>query len=610
MNRVLASALTVTVTSILAASIFQADVLAAKVKPCSPWPSCQDQGDGGGGGGPVGAPAPVGTITTDPIGNAISLGWTVPETPADGSDIHHYEVWFGDTTALDGSNFDTDGQLAERGDIYLANGPGEPEYFTVRDLAIDTTYYFAVRTVSDRGETSEFTAASEVTADTAADAGQWLVDNVVTIADARCCESTSVALNGDGYPAVAWAEDSTDEVWYAERDSIGTWQTELVFAGTFCMSCSMGEIMGFHFAPDQQTDTPTLLFRHYVEKAKKRRGDSREEQVVYAWRSETDGWVAEEVIRADSRQNDGIDGYAARFAMDHFLDQDSGDWIPTAAYITTPLWEDPYTTYRLVFSERSPAAGQPAQWNPSTVFECYATDASIAKVRLRRDPIDGSLHAMVQMANQTSGDVWVTLIHRPADGSADVYYKSGVFVGSAFAVDSLGKYYVAGRTSWDNGDMVLAESPNFQLSDPVSACQTPGPQGTFDVAEQGGVVDTFDDGHVEGPLIGVQIWSDVTNVELTADDGVNPPAVHVFGRAAQGNYEIAELRVLSRCPGVGWVLDAVDRPNEHDEIGNVMVSDAGMAWAYNYGMSFGHHYEVDPPDRMLLGERTGNACGL
>lgn len=579
---------------------------AAKNKPCSPWPQCQDNGGSGGGGGPGGAPAAIGGITTDSIANAISMHWVVPETPADGDTIHHYEIRYS-TLPLDASNFDA-ATLAERSDVFNAGNPGQDEYFTIRGdagLTAGTNYNVGIRAVGERGGVSELTFVSVTTGGTPADPKLWEVDNVVDVdppGENHCCRNTSVQFDDAGAPAIVWGRANPDQIQYAYRNAVNDWVTEVAYAESNCMYCSMGSVMGFSFAPD--TGTPAVLFNHDVPKANGRRGNKSEEQVVYLWRRAANDWVAEEVVRGDARENNGIDGYGGDFAMDHFYDATLPAWVPTAAYILTPVYNDPNTIQRLVLSERVEVSGQPAQWNIDPVFECDTSAASLWFVRLRRGA-DGSLHAMVAMGN--GNNTWVNLIHQSIDGTRQ-YWQSDLFYGEAFAVDSQDRYYVAGRSDYDSSDVAFVESANFRSIDESALCSTPTvAQAGYEIVEQFGIQDTYLNGS-EGAVVSA-LGGEVSSVELTDDDGVNPPDVHLFGLNAIGNYEMAERRVYSRCSGIsGWNLDPADRPHDNESWRTVAVSDAGMAWAYTYGIVWGNRYDVLPPDRMIIAERAGNLC--
>jgi len=562
---------------------------------------------GGGSGSPGGSPAVIEGISPDAISNAVSLHWVVPATPADGADIHHYDVRFS-TTPLDAANLESDGTLAERSDVYLANAPGKDEYFTVRELDAGTLYHFGVRAVSDGGTMSEPAFVSISTSGTPGDPGLWAVENVADV-DAEgenlCCAHSSVQFDSSGDPTIVWRRKRPDEIQFAYRVGDDNWVTEIAFAGSNCSGCTMWDIMGFSYVPGAAPDVPAVMFSHIVPKLNSRNRNEREEQVVYAWRRFPNEWVAEEVVRGNQNENDGIYGYDGRFAMDHFYDSDSDSWIATAAYIQTRLYNDPNTIVRLVFSDRIETPGQVAQWNPTSIFECDDADAHMMAVKLRRGA-DGSLHAMVQMVN--GGDTWVTLLHRPVDGDPVQYWQSDLFYGMAFNVDSQGNYYVAGRVGYDDGGPAITESPYFR-SIPKSAVCTPptANQAGVELLDEPGVRDYFLNGQ-EGEVIGT-LGGEVGSVELTGDDGFNPPAVHVFELVAQGNFELAERRVLSRCPSVGgWNMEGVDRPHDNEGWRTVAVSDTGIAWAYTYGTAFGGHYDVLPPDRMMIAERASNAC--
>ena len=584
---------------------------AGKPGKCSPWPACKDDG----GGSSVVEPVVI-LDPTDSIAHAVTLNWIVPATSG-GSAVQHYEVRYSTARMNDLSSFES-GTLAEPSTVLFAAGPGTPEYFTIRGLDVDTLYFFGVRAIDSQGNLSELlqpeSFISATTHRTALPNLQtWQVETVTDIVEDRrfhCCNSTSVEFDGAGNPAVAWSRGFPDTVLYAYLDS-AQWVIETIFAGTDCQVCSMGDIFRFGHQPmgtppAAVPSAPAVLFSHGVPRASKKGGRKAEVALVYAHRRGANDWVAEEVVRGDDRENGGLPDSAGS-SMDFIYDNDREEWVPTVGYITTPLWNDPNTTYALVLAERQDNAGQ-GVWNPAEVFQCDATSASMGFVQLRRGTA-GDLHAMIKMGDASghwdSEGGWVTILHRPVSGPWQ-YWRSGRFWASSFNVDSQGNYYIAGSIQ---SDLVVVET--LESIDATELCNPPSSAVIeSEVVDSAAPGDFYANGFPDGPLIDAQPYSSAWGVHITEDGLANPPVVHLFARRNSGNNELQELRVFSRCvnsPNIGWVRDAVDRPHVRDLWRTVAVSDTAMAWAYNFGAA--SHVWNDPPlDRILIAQRQGNAC--
>lgn len=611
--------------------------LSNKPDKCEPWPSCRKDaddgnGDDGGGGGGGGVVPAVEIELVDAIANAVTLRWATPFPGPDENEVDHYEVWF-TTEELDASNFDPEtissvATLAERSLEAPAYDPGTAEYFTIRNLEVDHTYYIAVRAVDANGNVSEMTDSGSfaVAATRRTAPGDWIVETVAEVGDDNsCCSTTSAQFDAGGNPTVAWMRQSQmkepGSIWFAFRESEPdneSWTTETVFVGEDCQTCRMREIHGFSHRPwggpeDYVPAEPAILFSHRVQL----RGRHTAESVEFAHRRGADDWVVEEVVRGGAREPGGIDGFHANFSMDFFFDPSeddsaAGSWVPTAAYVTTPEWESPLTIYELVLAERHGDLSQAGTWKKTPVLECTIFDATsprLESVRLRRGR-DGSLHAMVRMHNDHHQ--WAMLIHRDLDGDL-TYRRSGWLNAFAFDVDSFGRYYIAGALGEGSSiltpaDLILVEDAGLvKISEPLSTndlCVAPdGPVVEYDVADIAGEPDTYANGGSEGELIGELLYSSTFDLHLTGD--IAEPAVHIFQNRFF-NREVSELRVLSRCSGpnfFGWIRDAVDRVHSRWDLGTTAVSESGMAWAYNYGHS---KWVVD--DMMFVAHRETNAC--
>jgi len=572
-------------------------------------------GKGGGGGGSSAAPPSVVIDAADAIANAITIRWVTPVPAAGESQAETYEVWYSESSFTDPE--DEGATLAPGSREVPAYGPGTTDYFSIRELDPDTPYFIAVRAVAG-ANVSALLPGSYITVTTRSTAlpntDTWQSEFVVEHDWDNCCNTTSVQLDSAGNPVLAWVQkhngvNTSGRIWYAYKDS-GQWNTEAAFLAGDCQVCIMGAIHDFKTVPtgspgSESPGDPAMLFSHNVPI----KGRHAEEVVEFAWRQGANDWVIEEIVRGDQRVNYSIDGYAARFAFDTF--HDGTDWVPTAAYITTPTWNDPITTHALMIAERSP--GSPTSWPKTEILRCEEVNASSARignVRLRRDPVDGSAHAMVQLFNDFG--VWALLMHRTSTGWE--HLRTGWLDSAAgFAVDTSGNYYVAAQIGdRQNGtrQLVVIEDPR-DFTVPADACDPPGAGVAFyDVADNAASNDTFDNGTSEGEIIGNLDWDSAFAVYLTGDDGISTPNVHIFQMPTSGNLEISEARVLSRCP-VGWIRDAVDRIHTDGETDsrNFVVTDSRMAWAYNLNRSAGRgDWKAENTDSIYLATRNGNAC--
>jgi hypothetical protein len=611
-------------------AVFVLAVVGAFTVPSSAFAHCEGKhtgdhphcaGGGGGGSGGSGVVASVEIVESDAIGNAITLHWITPITPEGGSEVASYEVRYSETP-LDESNFET-ATLFERdpGISTPALDPGMPEYRTIRGLDIDTTYYIGVRAVDAEGSVSELNTpgsfASATTQSTARPSTGWQVDTVAELAPDNCCSTTSAPFDSSGNPIVAWVQhhggsNTSGRVWYGYQNGSGNWVTEEVFVAGLCQRCFQRPLHDFRTIPVgppgmDAPSNPALLFNYTVSV----KGNLKWNEVVaYAYRQDTGGWITEDVVQGGRRQVGAIGGESSQFSLEFFYKDDA--WVPTAAYFTPTRYNDPYTTNALILAERQEIVGQAATWNKTPALECDEIDSSSARmqdVRLRRGH-DGSLHAMVQMHNDDGA--WALIMHRKSDGTWE-YQRTGLIDTFDFAVDSTGKYYVAGVAS----EALYGQEMLFLMEqfDPISgaeACVAPNALVTaYDIADHIGATDVFANNVSEGPFATVN-GSRTFGLYLTGDDGQSSPDVHIFQMPYVGDYIQNEARVLSRCAPGTWINDTADRMHEDGyDSGNFAVSDSGIAWAYNYGRSDAPYgWNNDPPDTetMFVAKRTGNAC--
>jgi hypothetical protein len=301
--------------------------------------------------------------------------------------------------------------------------------------------------------------------------------------------------------------------------------------------------------------------------------------------------------------------------MNYFYD--GAAWVPTVAYITTTQWNDPIMTRAVILAKRQENAGQ-VTWPTEPALECDDVDPTSARmdaVRLRRGA-DGSLHAMVNMRNDSG--TWGLIMHRPASNGPWEYLRTGLLETIDFDVDGAGNYYVAGQATEElYGQRMLILVEDFDSISDLEKCNAPTHTvATYDIADRNEIDDLFANNVSEGSIAGSG-GERTHGIYLTGDDGITPPAVHIFQSSHIGNGTASEPRVLSRCsdpngPVIGWVRDAVDRIQGHDlNSGNFAVSEDGMAWTYNYSRSRKRHdWKFEGPETVFLAQRTGNACQL
>jgi hypothetical protein len=460
--------------------------------------------------------------------------------------------------------------------------------------------------------------ATATTQSTARPSSGWHVETVAELAPDNCCSTTSAQFDSSGNPIVAWVQhhdgsNTSGRVWYGYQNGTGNWVTEEVFVAGLCQRCYQRPIHDFRTIPvgapgAEVPSNPALLFNYTVAV----KGNLKWEEVVaYAYRQDTGGWVTEDVVQGGRRQVGAIGGESTQFAMEFFYTD--GAWVPTAAYFTPTRYNDPYTTNALILAERQEIAGQAATWDKTPALECDEIDSSSPRmqdVRLRRGH-DGSLHAMVRMQNDDG--TWALIMHRKSDGTWE-YQRTGWIETVDFAVDSTGKYYVAGVASEAlYGQEMLILMEQFETIEDTAVCFAPNAKVTgFEVADHIAAIDVFANNVSEGPFANV-IGGATYGLYLTGDDGQSPD-VHIFQMPHVGNYGQNEARVLSRCAPRTWISDTADRIQEDGyDSGNFAVSDSGIAWAYNYGRSEGRYgWNNDPPntETMFLARRTGNACQL
>jgi hypothetical protein len=578
-------------------------------------PHCQ--GDGGGGSGGSGVVAPVEILEVDAISNAITLHWITPITPEGGSEVAYYEIRYSETP-LDESNFES-GTLFERdaGVSVPALDPGQSELSTIRGLDVDTAYNIGVRAVDADGNVSALDPGSFVTVTTqnpASPSPVWQVETVKQdFSPDNCCSTTSAQFDSAGNPTVAWVQHhggpkTSGRIWYGYQDGSGGWDTEEVFVAGDCQICYQRPIHDFRTIPvglpgAETPSNPAILFTHSVSL----KGNNKwAEVVVYAYRDDTGAWVTEDIVQGGRWSAVDITGHSAEFSMDFFYVDNV--WIPTAAYITTFQRE-------VVLAERT-EMGQPAAWSMTPVLQCPEVDSTSPRmrdVRLRRGA-DGSLHAMVQMDNDFG--TWSLIMHRKSDDGTWEYQRTAWIETADFAVDSEGKYYVAGETSealYGQEMLVLMEQFEPVLAEQMCDAPASDARATYEVADRIGQNDFFN--YIpEGAFADISRGS-TFGLYLTGDDGQSPPDVHIFQSSHFGRDEshATETRVLSRCASGMWIRDAADRIHQDYGIDsrNFAVSESEIAWAYNYGRPDAPYgWNNDPPDTetMFLARRTGNAC--
>jgi len=579
----------------------------------------------GGGGGDSGVVAPVVILQSDAISNAVSVHWITPFTLEGGSDVAAYEVRYS-TSLLDETNFAT-GLLFERDVPIPAYDPGTPEYFTIRDLVVDTTYYFGVRAVDAGGNVSSLSDPNSfafvTTQSTATPSSGWQVDTVAELAIDNCCSTTSAQFDSSGNPIVAWVQhyDSIKvpgRIWYGYQDEFDDWITEEVFVAGLCQICYQRPIHDFRTVPvglpgSETPSIPALLFTHSISI----KGQDREQVLVYAYRQGANDWVTEDIAQGGGREVGELGGWDGEFSMDFFYVDDI--WVPTAAYITALAYDERPTIEGLMLAEREEDPGQPATWEKTPALSCDLPEPDsprMNKVRLQRGK-DGSLHAMVHMSG-TNG-LWALFMHRPSNNLPWEFQRTGLLETydnmADFAVDSAGNYYFAGKAENAlTGLQMLVLVEDFEQIKAGEACAPPthtvaiNPSNIVDVT---GVADSFANGVSEGPIAGDSINFNTYGIYLTGDDGLSTPAVHIFQISDTGNNDVSEVRVLSRCAPGMWIRDAADRI--HGDGGsdsrNFAVSEDGIAWAYNYGRSSGRYdWRFEGPETVFLARRNGNAC--
>ena len=618
LNRIIVM-LVVLITGIFVASTGS---FAGKPPKCSPWPECKDDT----GGGESGAVAPVVILNSDAIANAATLYWDTPLTEPDGSEVDHYEVRYSETP-LNEMNFETAGILFDRPSGIPAYDPGMPEYFSIRGLEYEKYYDIGVRAVDASGNVSSLSDPASFTTvftrSTADPSPGWQVDTVKELAIDNCCSQTSAQFDSDGKPIVAWAQhhdgpNTSGRIWYGYQDSSGNWETEEAFVAGLCQICYLRSIHDFRTIPvgepgAETPSIPALLFSHSVAI----KGQQWEDVVVYAYRPDDNGWVTEDIVQGGQRKAGEIRGSSAEFSMNYFYDYDDAAWVPTVAYITATEWTDSIVTRGVILARRQEDAGQ-VTWPSEPMLQCLdpdldPTSARMDAVRLRRGA-DGSLHAMVNMSNDSG--TWGLIMHRPASNGQWEYRRTGLLETIDFDVDGAGNYYVAGQATeefYDGRMLILVE--RFVDTEDTQKCEAPDwPVATYDydIADNNEIDDLFANGVPEGSIAGSG-GERTHGIYLTGDNGITPPAVHIFQSSHIGNGTASEPRVLSRCdPVTGWVRDAVDRIQGHGlNSGNFAVSEDGMAWTYNYGRSRKRHdWKFEGGETVFLGQRTGNACQL